>query len=447
MNIKEYILNNIIKLPNIVNVILMKFNSFPEVIYGKACVEYKEKIISDKISTDNIGEKVLEIVRSSIENVPYYNKKYNAKEIKNLDDFLKIFEFIDKEIIMNDYASFVDNHINQSQFSKGATGGTSGKPLQLLMPNSRHIVELGTIHALWGRFGYNYSKRAVLRNHKLSGGFIINPITKEFIFDGFDLTDKNFSLLYSVMRKNNVEFFQCYPSSGYEFATYLKNNELDVSFIKGFLVSSENVLEHQREIVKSLGINYFSLYGHSEKLVMAANCPHSDYYHIIYSYGYLELISEDGKVISEEGVIGEIVGTTINNFGFPLLRYKTGDFAEYINIDCKCGYKGKALKSIYGRWSGNKIYNKDGTFITTTALNLHNDLYSVIDGLQYIQKNKGELIVNIIPGKKYNNSHELRLYEHFITKLNDDAVVRVCEVESLIRQSNGKFLLLLSNLN
>jgi len=446
MNVKEYILKNIIKLPNILNIILLKLNRFPELVYGKACVEYKQKIISNKTSFDDIKNKVLEIVQYSINNVPYYNKKYHANEIKSLDDFCIKFEFIDKDIVMNDYVSFVDVHIDKSRFSKGTTGGTSGKPLQLLMPKSRHIVELGTVHALWSAFGYNYSKRAVLRNHKLSGDFLVNPITKEFIFDGFELNDENFSILYSVMRKNNIEFLQCYPSSGYEFATYLIKNRLDVGFIKAFFVSSENVLEHQRELVKSLGINYFSLYGHSEKLVMAANCPHSDYYHVVSSYGYFELVNEDEKVISDEGVIGEIVGTTINNFGFPLLRYKTGDFAEYIKIDCKCGYKGMALRNVYGRWSGDKIYNYDGSFVTTTALNLHNDLYSVIDGLQYIQNNKGELTVNIIPGNAYTDSHESRIHEHFKTKLNDDAVVMVRKVDSLTRQINGKFLLLLSNI-
>jgi len=446
MNIKEYILKSIIKFPNSVNRILLKANVFPKLVYGKSCLEYTNNFIIYDFRHDYLINKLFKVANHSIQSVPFYKKKSNFHEVLTLEDFKDNFGFIDKDIVMNDFDSFVQADIDRSFYIKGTTGGTSGKPMQLLMPKDRYIRELGAVHALWGMYGFNYDVRAVLRNHKVENGYTINPITKEFIFNGFDLTDRNFETMYLVMKKNNIKYLQCYPSSGYEFAMYLKNNNLDVSFIKAFFVSSENILEHQRSLVKSIGINYFSLYGHSEKLIMSANCPHSDYYHIIPDYGYFELVDENGEVITEEGVIGEMVGSTISNYGFPLLRYKTGDFSEYINIDCECGYKGKALKTIYGRWSGDRIYNKDGTFVTTTSLNLHNDLYSVIDGLQYVQNKKGVLIINIIPGEYFNKVHEKRIYEHYKSKFNNDADIVVLLVDALKRQDNGKFLLLLSSI-
>ena len=47
---------------------------------------------------------------------------------------------------------------------------------------------------------------------------------------------------------------------------------------------------------------------------------------------YIELVSQDGKVILDENIEGEIVLTQLftNNNPFPLLRYKTGDYGRII---------------------------------------------------------------------------------------------------------------------
>jgi len=447
MSLKEYIFNKITKMPIWLNILLLRFNCVSKFIYGQAYLDYKNGLYNNAIKQGGYERQLLELLRVAINDVVYYSERYQINDVKSLDDFKNNFEFIDKDIVMAQWNKFVNSNVELLQYAKGTTGGTSGKPMQLLMPKNRFIVELASLHYYWEKFGFCFSSRAVLRNHKLDSGFIVNPIMKEYIFDGFTLTDELFSILYSTMKKYKITYLQCYPSSGYEFANYLKRNKLDTKFIKAFFVSSENVLDHQRDIVKQLGINYFSLYGHSEKLVMAGNCPYSDYYHIMPGYGYVELVDQADKIINEEGVLGEIVGTTYRNKGFPLIRYKTGDYSEYVYIDCKCGYKGMALNKIHGRWDGDKIFNKDGSFVTTTALNLHNDLYSVIEGLQYIQNEKGELLVNIVPGESFDCTHEMRIYEHYNEKMNGDTHIEVCRVDSLKRQSNGKFILLLSTVN
>lgn len=83
-----------------------------------------------------------------------------------------------------------------------------------------------------------------------------------------------------------------------------------------------------------------------------------------------------------------MVGTTFDNLGQPLIRYKTGDFSSYLEYNTSGK---KILNGIEGRWYDMKIYNEDNTFVTPTALNLHDQLYTHIEGLQYYQKHKGNL--------------------------------------------------------
>lgn len=158
------------------------------------------------------------------------------------------------------------------------------------------------------------------------------------------------------------------------------------------------------------------------------------------------MLDEHGSDVSEIGQVGEIVGSTLYNTGMPLLRYRTGDYARYAGDGrCQhCGHNGMSASHILGRWVGDRIYNGDGSYVTTTALNLHSELYGHIDGLQYVQEHPGELTVRVIPGEGYSDSVAARLRADVASKLHPATVVTVSSSEMLQRTNNGKFLLLVS---
>ena len=89
------------------------------------------------------------------------------------------------------------------KFDLVTTGGTTGKPLKLLLPKNRFIIEKATVHTLWKNVGFNHHSRAVLRNHKIPMNkiFNVNPITKEYLFDGFRLDDNYFQEVYRIIKQ------------------------------------------------------------------------------------------------------------------------------------------------------------------------------------------------------------------------------------------------------
>lgn len=442
---KEFIYKNISKLPCWMNNLFVKMNIFPLFVYGRAYFLYKTKLRKDKKSQEI---NLLNIVNYAVKNVDYYRELYGSIEFQSLSDFERGIGFIDKNLVMDNHERFINPNINLDKYDLVSTGGTSGKPLTILVSKNRYVVELGAVHNFWESYGFDFSRRAVLRNDKLKGKkFHINPITKEYIFDGFDLSDSQFKLIVDVMKKYNIRFLQCYPSSGYEFAKYLNKNQIETDFIDAFFVSSENIYTHHEKLYKEIGVEVFCLYGHSEKLVIAGSCHVCGNYRIEHSYGYLELVDEDNNVINETGKIGEIVGTTLNNVGMPLIRYKTGDFAEYANTSCKYCCENNSLKYVHGRWGGDKIYCADGSFVTTTALNLHNDIYQVIDGIQYVQNIKEELEVHLIANCLFTDDHENRILKMFNDRLSGGTKVTIKKVKAMRKQENGKFLLLISNVD
>ncbi len=129
----------------------------------------------------------------------------------------------------------------------------------------------------------------------------------------------------------------------------------------------------------------------------------------------------------------------------PFIRYRTGDYAEYVGDYCSaCNRNLPLIRNIRGRWSGDRVYNADGTFVTTTALNLHNELYQVINGMQYLQEKKGELIILIVKSPAYTELHERALFSHFRGKLAQHTSIEIRYVDRLIRKPNGKFVHIIS---
>lgn len=447
MNIADYIKNKLPFWPNHINLFLLKINIFRGYVYGK---KYR-KICSqvDKVSSE---QRLLESVNFAIQNVTYYRKRYGNIHITSKKEFEETIRFIDKDEVMAHWDEFIVDNIDWNKCIKGTTGGTSGKPLCLVTPKDRYAHSLAFWHKELKWFGWNYDTRGVIRNHHLPANrdYMVNPIMKEIIFDAFRIDAVYAKTIWKMLRKHNVKFIHAYPSAFFQFLKICKEQNLDVSFIKTCFLASEGVTDVQKHFIQDqMGITIYSFYGHSEKLIMAGNCPNCEDYHIEEAYGYCELVNEKGEVIKEPGVMGEMVGTTFTNKYFPLIRYKTGDFSSYSkNASCSThGYKYRLLHGVAGRWDKSLIHRIDGTTTSVTALNLHSEFYEHIDGIQYVQDRVGQLKVLIIKNNLYTDHDESYLKRHLADAMKSSDGIFIVYTDRLIFQENGKFLPLISKLN
>jgi phenylacetate-CoA ligase len=83
--------------------------------------------------------------------------------------------------------------------------------------------------------------------------------------------------------------------------------------------------------------------------------------------------------------------------------------------------------------------------LTTTALNLHSGLYSVINGMQYVQEKKGEIKILIIKSPQYEEHHEQALFRHFREKFKPGTKIEIEYVDKLRKLPNGKFIHIISS--
>ncbi len=119
-----------------------------------------------------------------------------------------------------------------------------------------------------------------------------------------------------------------------------------------------------------------STYGVTELAASFCECILSKGGHIHPELIHVEIVDDNGNPVPD-GVEGEVVATTFNVEGMPLIRFKTGDISFIIDDGlCGCGLKSKRLGPVTGR-KKQKLKIKGTSVYPQTIVN-------VMDNLDYI---------------------------------------------------------------
>lgn len=405
-----------------------------------------------------IVKNVKKSLLSAYNNTEYYKTQFdkigfNPNKFNNLSE-LEHIPFSDKTTLRVNKALLINKNISKNKLLYSTTGGTSGIPVEVFFVKGRERSrEYAFMTNQWKRIGYKEGdKIAVIRggvvDHKGNNTFFkYEPVKNRMLFSTYDLYEENFPLYIKQLKKFNPDFIHTYPSAIVVLAKYIIKENISISSLKGVFCSSEQFYPGQRELIEAaFNARVYSWYGHTEGTTLAGECEHNNDYHIYFEYGYTELIDENGKVITEHGKQGEIVGTSFEMNAFPIIRYRTGDFAEYVEEKCKCGRNYTLIRNIKGRWVQEKIITKRNSGISLTSLNMHSDLFNEVIQFQFHQKVKGIVELKLVKSKNFNESHEKKIRNAFMEKFKDLVDMEIVFVNTIDRTGVGKHKFLVQEL-
>ena len=105
----------------------------------------------------------------------------------------------------------------------------------------------------------------------------------------------------------------------------------------------------------------FEHYGMTEMgLGGGVDCEAHMGYHLREADLYFEIVDPLTGEVLPDGDLGEVVFTTLNRTGMPLIRYRTGDLARFLPGSCGCGTILKRLERVRGRIDGGVKIGRDG---------------------------------------------------------------------------------------
>jgi phenylacetate-CoA ligase len=332
------------------------------------------------------------------------------------------------------------------------TGGSSGVPVGFYLHKGvSRPKEQAYLEAQWSRRGYRVGDRvAVIRggvtSSKAGGGISHFDATRNWlILSSYHLTVERLPEYVAALNRFRPQHLHAYPSAALMLARGLEQRGLKLDFqLTSLLCGSEKLTtESQQYLEQFFGARVFHWYGHSERVVLAAQERTSDHLHFWPTYGFVEF--------GEPDVEGnrEIIGTSFHNHVMPLIRYRTGDYAKMTNDECRMSNEGKAdwptVAEVVGR-DYEFLVSASGRRISLTAINMHDCIFDGLLAVQFFQEREGVVECRFQPGPQWQSTREEAMRAGLLKKLGDDFTLTLREVKEVEKTSAGKYKWLVTKL-
>lgn len=397
---------------------------------------------------------LLDLLEYAYNQTSYYKDlvDVNKLDIYSFESFKKL-PILTKSIIKKNTESLISHEFGINNLSKKNTGGSTGNPLELYSTTKAGLLDYAYHFYQYEEMGYKkgdliLGAGAVSVSHELRDKNIFwlkigdNQAFGDYKLSILYLNEKNVKYYVSKLLELRPVILRGYPSLFDSLAQYILANKVKLNFnIKGISLTSEMCSENQRiNIEKAFSSKVYFEYGHTEVSVLCHSWGNKNLYKSYPSYGYVEVLNEDGSE-TPIGAVGNIVVTGFLNRGMPFIRYNTEDLG-------KVAYRNGGVihfSAITGR-SQDFILARDESKISISALTSwqHFNAFSNISKWQIVQERKGEIKLFIIKGLNYSDDDEMEIKTK-IQKITD-VDLQFFYVNDIERTKGGKHLFLVQKI-
>lgn len=309
-------------------------------------------------------QKVRALIHHAYNTVPYYRRLFDARglrpsDVRSVDDLRKV-PILTKDMLRANARELVSTAFPRRSLFSGWTTGSTGTPINALRTRTSIAFEHAMIwrQRRWAGIEINARKAAVwgtIWNNVIIPSSLpkrppywrYNAADRQVLFSYYHMSDETLPEYFDKLEEFRPAFIEGFPSTILVLANFLRRRGRCFP-VRAIFTSSEPLYDvHRREIEESFRTRVFDLYGQAERVSAATECDVHSGLHVNPEYGVLEIL-RDGTEASP-GESGELVGTGLNNFGMPLIRYQTGDIGRFALLPCACRRMMPLLESVQGR--------------------------------------------------------------------------------------------------
>ena len=294
------------------------------------------------------SEKLVKQVKHVYENVEYYRNLMDEKgvtpdDIKSIDDLHKL-PFLTKSDLREAYPYGLLGTELKNCVRIHSTSGTTGK--RVVAFYTKKDIELWEdccARALVAVGGTNEDVCQVAYGYGLfTGGFGLNGGSQKIGCLTLPMSSGNTERQIQFMQDLKSTIICCTPSYAAYIGETLKEMGIspdELSLKAGIFGAEPWTEEMRRDIEKALGIKAYDIYGLTESTGpgVAFECESQTGMHINEDHFYAEIIDPETGEVLPVGSKGELVFTSLDKEGFPLLRYRTRDICVLSREKCSCG--------------------------------------------------------------------------------------------------------------
>jgi len=411
----------------------------PSLRYGPAYTRFQNEAREvESWDTDKIQHYQIAALRDSLlaaAKSPFYAERFAASGINPAKfealEQLADYPLLTKQDLLLHREQMVNPEFHAGQRLYITTGGSSGVPVGFYLHKGvSRPKEHAYLEAQWSRRGYRVGDRvAVIRggvtSSKADGGISYFDATRNWlILSSYHLTLERLPEYVAALNRFRPQHLHAYPSAALMLARGLEQTGLQLDFkVTSLLCGSEKLTaESQQYLEQFFGTKVFHWYGHSERVVLAAQGRTSNHLHFWPTYGFVEFGAPDAEGNRE------IIGTSFHNHVMPLIRYRTGDYAKVTDGE---------VSEIVGR-DYEFLVSATGRRISLTAINMHDRIFDGLLAVQFFQEHAGVVECRFQPGPQWQSSRGEAMRTALLKKLGDDFMLTIRAVPEVEKTSAGK---------
>jgi phenylacetate-CoA ligase len=396
--------------------------------------------------------KLYKLIGDAKVNVKLYSEMYRGFNLNAIDtiDALHDLPFVNKKMVKERHNDFYSKRIPLF-CTKKTTGGSTGQAVTILKSRSAMANELAATWRGYSWAGIDIGDRQArfwgvpFTGKKNNLPQMIDFVCNRTRLSAFSFTDESLRRYGKKIITFRPAYFYGYVSMIEEFAKYVEKKRLEFGQLKAVITTSEVLHKSQKEYMeKVFKAKVYNEYGCGEVGSIAHQCEYGNM-HISSENMIVEIL--DGDRICENGEIGEIVVTELNNSVFPLIRYRLGDFGTISESQCECGRGLPILENIKGR-AYDVIETEDGR-------KFHGEFFMYI--FEEVERNNlgvarfqvkqldfNNIVVKIVPSENYDKYSSEKLVTELARKhLGDNVKISFENVNEIIREKSGKMRLII----
>lgn len=407
-------------------------------------IKLQNRYYTPEVETASVEElkaiqtvRLIRTVKHCYKNVPFYKKKFDElgitpDDIKSLDDLPKL-PFTVKQDLRDNYPFGLLAVPKEDLYRIQASSGTTGK--QTVAGYTKEDIDMWgecTARAIVAAGGTKEDFIHVSYGYGLfTGGFGLHAGAEAMGCTVIPVSSGNTERQVNILKDFGSDILCCTPSYALYIGEHVRDKGIDPKTLKvraGIFGAEPWTDNMRKEIEKLLGIKAHDIYGLTEICGpgVSFECEEQTGMHINEDYFLPEIIDpETGKQLPE-GSTGELVFTTIQKYGMPLIRYRTRDICTLTREKCSCGRTLIKMSRVTGRTDDMLIIRGVNVFPSQVE---HVLLELGLTAPYYM------LIVD-----RHNNMDTLEIEVEMTEEMFSDSVRKIEETANIIKNAMASYL-------
>lgn len=411
--------------------------------YGKTYWDHRNWLTSfDRLSlsekTSYQRDALLAFVEYARANSNYYKRtlpeRFSDGEVEAI---LSEIPPLEKETLRQNIDQIMT--VDHKEAIEGHTGGTTGKSLVVRFTRADAMRRMAMLDHFKARAGFEHRK---MRRASFTGKHIIpersttssywryNHASRQMLYSSLHVSSLTAQRYVESLNRFKPAALDGFPSALVAIAQHILDNNLRLDFNPvAIFPTSETMTDEYRQVLKSaFNCEVLDQYASSEGAPFVTECRHGTL-HVELSTGVFELESD-----------GDILVTSFDTHGTPLIRYRIGDtmYAGPTKA-CACGIVGPTIREIAGRTADYLVRADGARLYGGNVANLFKNLPNVVRSAQLNQDRVGRVLaLLVVDVAAYTGEHNDALQREFRAKFGPGTELTINIVDEIPRERSGK---------